>query len=258
LGLSLDEDRITDKNPDEMLGFCYIGTTNKKTEKNKMTISKTTLVASWVRDLQIDEKYEYLLTTYSWSLDGTGRPKTDNRKRNDGTRKFEGFADAVYIYQLIKYLEHGKKSNVKRQVRHLNHNVLDNRVENLAFGTARDNSLDHIEKTCVRQMPSGKWRTIAHLGNKKYSGRSRETREEALLDYQKMVKDFELHNIIPTTRQDRRNLPEYLMCDHNSKINPYVVRKWNGSRMVHYGRYPTVENAVAARDRLIANNWTSA
>jgi hypothetical protein len=218
-----------------------------------MTIQMTPLVYSWVRDLQIDDKYIYLLRDYSWCLDN-GRPVTGNKERADGSRKLEGFKGGVKIHQLIMYLEHGRISGGKTVVRHLNHNVLDNRLENLAFGTARQNSLDHEENTGVNQMPNRKWHAKAYLGDKYYSGTCRKTEEEALADYTAMVKDYEEHGILPKTLQERKSLPKYIKLD-TRKSKPYLIRKHIYGRTKYFGYYATLDEAVDARDKLIAVNW---
>jgi hypothetical protein len=218
-----------------------------------MTISETPLVYSWVRDLQIDEKYTYLLRDYAWCLSSDGRPVTGNLKRKDGSQKFDGFTSMIKLHQLIMYLESGKVSDRKAQVRHLNHDRLDNRLENLALGTARDNALDHEENTGVNQTHNGKWFAQAYLAGKIYGCTCRENQEDALRDYEKMVNDFELHGIIPKTLQERRDLPQYVSLTRKTK--PYQITKRISGRTAHFGYYSTVEEAVEARDVLIANNW---
>jgi hypothetical protein len=219
-----------------------------------MTISKTPLVYAWLGELQIDDKYNYLLRDYRWCLNSEFRLVADNRKRKDGSRKFDGFNSAVLLYQLIMYLEFGEKSEIRRHVRHLNHNVLDNRLENLAFGSSRDNQLDHEEKTGITRTHNGKWVAHAQLGGKSYCGRVKETREEAIKDYERMVTNFELHGILPKTLQERKKLPKYITLSRRSRGNVYAVQKRVDGVMAHFGYYTTLEEATKARDKFIANN----
>jgi hypothetical protein len=126
---------------------------------------------------------------------------TNNLKRKDGTRKLEGFGCMVLLHQLIMYLEHGKKSDIKNQVRHLSGDHLDNRLVNLEFGSARDNSQDRDENTGVHQIRSGKWRAKAQLGGKHYYRRVKETREEAQFDYDMMTAMYDYHSILPDSKK---------------------------------------------------------
>jgi hypothetical protein len=216
-----------------------------------MTISETPLVYAWVRDLQIDEKYAYLLREYNWYLDSRSRARTTNLKRNDGSRKLEGFGNSVYLHQLIMCSEYTEKSNSTRHVRHLNHDRLDNRLMNLKFGSARDNALDHAENTGVTETSSGKWIAKAYLGGKSFTGRSRENRADAQFDYDMMTALYDYHGILPKTFQERRELPQYITLHRNG----YKIRKTIDGSVEYFGYYPTLEDAVTARDKFIANGW---
>lgn len=86
--------------------------------------------SSWLADLRIDHKYEYILKKYNWKLSDYGRAKLENLQREDGTRLLEGFGDVVLMHYLIVDLEYNKKPGAWL-VRHRNKNPLDNRLVNL-------------------------------------------------------------------------------------------------------------------------------
>jgi hypothetical protein len=219
-----------------------------------MAIQKTPLVYAWVRDLQLDDKYNYLLQDYNWYLN-KGRPTTNNAERADGSRKLENFKGGVLIYQLIMHLENGIKSTILKHVCHKNHNPLDNRLENLVFGTPRQNSVTYGKGTGVNETHNGKWRAQAKLGDKYYSGTRRGTEKKALEDYAKMVKDFEELGILPQTLQERKPLPKYIHFTNRPK--PYCIQKRVSGRNTYFGSYATLAEAIVARDKLIANNYTA-
>jgi hypothetical protein len=89
----------------------------------------------------------YIVTSEGTVVSPRGTKLKLSESKSGGYKEFSirkaGQKRTVSVHRLIAFLKYGRKSLRKGiQVRHLNGNPADNRLDNIAIGTATQNSLD--------------------------------------------------------------------------------------------------------------------
>ena len=117
----------------------------------------------WKSVVGYEGTYEISTARQVASLPRKGRPRggilkqwPDRSGRPCVTLCLRGKQTAHYVAHLVAYAFLPPKKPTDQVVRHLNDDPTDNRVENLAWGTHKDNAQDSIRnETCARGMTHG-------------------------------------------------------------------------------------------------------
>lgn len=151
----------------------------------------------------------------------------------------------VYVYGSLHNLVMKKPHGDKRQVDHINHDILDNRRENLRVVSRSDNMKNReipVKVTTAKYYhfvkQRGRWRVIYPVSNKMFG--EYDTEEEAKLAVSRMLAG-EVREV--TVNHPSEGLPKYIHKVETFGTTYYQVRPRIDGERIYLGSYKTLEEA---------------
>lgn len=153
------------------------------------------------------------------------------------------------LHQIVFLIHH---NYIPKTIDHIDRNKVNNSIKNLRSVTTRENMLNRIDNTETPNISKngGSFQVMFMFkGKKEYFG-IYNTIEEAIVVRDKIANDLD-------------NWKSYIPIKSKDKSNRYISKHGKGFRLQktingslkYFGIYKTLEEAIAARDELEANNW---
>lgn len=152
-------------------------------------------------------------------------------------------------HQIVFLIHH---NYIPKTIDHIDRHKHNNRIENLRSVSVRENSLNRKEITetpNINKKGNG-FQVYFRFNGKRETFGAYKTIEEATVIRDKIANDLDNWRIyLPIKAKDK---PTRYISKHG---NGFQLQKTINGTNRYFGTYKTLEEAIAARDELEANNW---